>query len=216
MINQILLFSVSWPTYVLVLASKFQGQDYSITDLIFSRLFVGFVILAYFADQQQWGKSLNYPLCTKSYHQLNLTPSSFFLARTDFQSAKKEYQTTKTLNPNYRKEDLERGFNVNGLFSKSRHPNFAAEQSVWITLYAWSCFVTQTYYNWAGLGAVMYLLLFQGSTWFTEAVTGKKYPEYKEYQRRVGMFLPWPFSSKPGDFSDKRVSEPAAAAKKDE
>jgi steroid 5-alpha reductase family enzyme len=35
-----------------------------------------------------------------------------------------------------------------------------------------------------------YLLLFQGSTWLTELITSKKYPEYKEYQRLVGKFLP--------------------------
>lgn len=35
-----------------------------------------------------------------------------------------------------------------------------------------------------------YVILFQGSTWFTELITAGKYPEYKEYQLRVNRFLP--------------------------
>lgn len=35
-----------------------------------------------------------------------------------------------------------------------------------------------------------YLLLFQASTWLTEWISSDKYPEYKEYQARVGKFLP--------------------------
>ncbi len=35
-----------------------------------------------------------------------------------------------------------------------------------------------------------YLALFQGSTWLTEKISARKYPEYREYQKRVGMFVP--------------------------
>lgn len=45
-------------------------------------------------------------------------------------------------------------------------------------------------YNWAGIGAFAYLLLFQASTWYTELLTSRKYPEYKQYQSIVGKFLP--------------------------
>lgn len=45
-------------------------------------------------------------------------------------------------------------------------------------------------YNWTGVGALSYLALFQGSTWLTELISTGKYPEYREYQRRVGRFLP--------------------------
>lgn len=90
-----------------------------------------------------------------------------------------------------------------GLWSWSRHPNLAAEQSFWVSLYAWSCYVTGTYYNWAGVGAISYLCLFQASNWFTESVSSRKYPEYSEYQKRVGKFYPKLISDLPGDFSDK-------------
>jgi len=48
-------------------------------------------------------------------------------------------------------------------------------------------------------------MLFQGSTWFTELLTSRKYPEYKEYQKRVGKFLPKIGTSLPGDLSDKKA-----------
>lgn len=52
-----------------------------------------------------------------------------------------------------------------------------------------------------------YLILFQASTLLTESITAKKYPEYAEYQQRVGKFLPKLSTELPGDFSDKRVEK---------
>ena len=46
--------------------------------------------------------------------------------------------------------------------------------------------------NWTAIAPFVYLCLFQASTWFTEKVTAKKYPEYNEYQKQVGMFVPGP------------------------
>jgi steroid 5-alpha reductase family enzyme len=84
------------------------------------------------------------------------------------------------------------GFNTTGLWRYSRHPNFLAEQTIWVSLYAWSCAITKTPYNWSGVGAAGYLLLFQASTVFTESISSDKYAEYKNYQKNVGMFLPLP------------------------
>ena len=121
-----------------------------------------------------------------------------------YHSAKKEYQDTAKVPRGFSQGTLDRGFNTTGLWAYSRHPNFTAEQSVWVLLYGWSCWVTKTYYNWSVIGAVLYLVLFQASTWFTELISAKKYPEYKEYQKRVGKFLPRLPGGLPGDFSDKR------------
>jgi steroid 5-alpha reductase family enzyme len=85
---------------------------------------------------------------------------------------------------------VDRGFNTSGLFAYSRHPNFAAEQTIWFVLYNWSCYATTSSYSWTGIGAVLLIMLFQGSTFLTEDITAKKYPEYEEYQRQVGMFFP--------------------------
>jgi len=59
-----------------------------------------------------------------------------------------------------------------------------------------------------------YLILFQASTWFTELITAKKYDDYKEYQQRVGKFLPKLFSALPGDFSDRKAKPKVERAEK--
>lgn len=102
----------------------------------------------------------------------------------------------------FEQADLDRGFVVDGLWSYCRHPNFAAEQAIWVTMYVWSCFNTDVLYNWTGVGAASLLLLFQGSTWLTELITSQKYPEYKEYQRRVNRFLPTLVTDLPDDLQD--------------
>jgi len=79
-----------------------------------------------------------------------------------------------------------------GLWSWCRHPNFTAEQAIWLTLYLWACYNTRTYFNWSGIGALALILLFHGSTIVTEEISAGKYPEYKEYQKRVGKFFPRP------------------------
>lgn len=121
----------------------------------------------------------------------------------DYQEAKKRYQNSGIVPANFRQVDLDRGFVVTGLWSSSRHPNLAAEQSFWVMLYAWTCWITQTYINWTVVGAAAYLCLFQASTWLTELITANKYPEYKEYQNRIGKFLPRLFP--PSSFSDQRA-----------
>jgi hypothetical protein len=63
------------------------------------------------------------------------------------------------------------------------------------------------------LGAISYLILFQASTWFTELITAGKYPDYKEYQQRVGKFLPKVGTSALGDSSDKKA-KPKVEGKK--
>jgi protein-S-isoprenylcysteine O-methyltransferase Ste14 len=127
------------------------------------------------------------------------------LTYLDFQTAKRLYLKTAKVPYKFDQEDLDRGFLETGLWSWSRHPNFAAEQAIWVALYQWSCLVTQTFYNWTAIGAVSYFLLFQASTWFTELISAKKYPQYKEYQHRVGMFLPRLPKDLPGDFSDEKA-----------
>lgn len=133
---------------------------------------------------------------------------------TDYHKAKKSYLETAKVPHKYDQEDLDRGFCASGFWAWSRHPNFAAEQAVWVTLYQWSCWSTQGLYNWSGIGALAYLILFQASTWFTELITAGKYLEYKEYQKRVGKFLPKLSSDLPGDFSDKKSKPKVEPAEK--
>ena len=79
---------------------------------------------------------------------------------------------------------------MSGLWSWSRHPNFACEQSIWLVFYQWAAFSSKVPLNWSGLGILGLLGIFYGSTRLTEYVSAKKYPQYKEYQRLVARFIP--------------------------
>lgn len=153
--------AVTTPTYVLLLVSRLR-PTMTIYDAAFARALLALVVVEYFADGQMW----------------------------DFQTAKKEYQKTAKVPSGWTRAQMDRGFITTGLWKFSRHPNFAAEQTIWVVLYAWGCFATSTYYNWTCGGVIAYLLVFQGSTPITEWISKSKYPEYKLYQQRVGTFLP--------------------------
>lgn len=103
---------------------------------------------------------------------------------------------------------MDRGFCTTGLWKYSRHPNFAAEQSIWVILYAWGCYQSQTYYNWTAGGMISYLLVFQGSTPITEYISSSKYPEYAQYKKKVGRFLPSIF----GGWNEAQAEQTAAKA----
>ncbi|KAF2789817.1 DUF1295-domain-containing protein [Melanomma pulvis-pyrius CBS 109.77] len=162
--QSLLLCAITAPTYILLLASRLTGDGLSSYDNFFSKFIFLLVLLEFFADHQQW----------------------------TFHKAKALYQSTAKLPHGYAytREQLDRGFNTSGLWAYSRHPNFLAEQGVWVALYQWCCCETWTYMNWTFAGAFGYLILFQASTWFTELLSSQKYPEYQVYQKRVGKFLP--------------------------
>ncbi|KAK1239759.1 hypothetical protein MKX07_001213 [Trichoderma sp. CBMAI-0711] len=160
--QSILLYLFSCvPAYVILLSSQFETGIQPV-DLVFAGVEILLVLSEWVSDGQQWA----------------------------FQTAKYKYRDTGKLTPGYTAVELERGFATRGLWAYSRHPNFFAEQSFWFMLYQWSCFATNTPYSWAGIGAVLLVLLFQGSTNLTESITSSKYPEYKAYQEHVGMFIP--------------------------
>jgi len=83
-----------------------------------------------------------------------------------------------------------KGFVHTGLWAKIRHPNYAAEQAIWICFYFFSVAATGRWINWSLAGALLLLVLFQGSSDFSENISAGKYPEYKDYQKKVGRFLP--------------------------
>ena len=165
----LLLLSVTTPTYVLLLTGRLTINSSAIPswtakDTVAAGLMIVLILISYVADQQQW----------------------------DFHLAKAQYKKTAKVPPGRDRGELDRGFLSSGLWAYSRHPNFTAEQGVWVTLYVWSCLATETWFNWTGIGALGYLFLFQASTWLTELLSSKKYPDYKRYQQGVGKFLPIP------------------------
>lgn len=187
--QSLLLFCITSPTYVLLLTERLASYDsrtpaLGLGDVTSASLMLGFILISFLADQQQW----------------------------NFHSAKSDYQKQAKVPKGYERADLDRGFLTKGLWAYSRHPNFAAEQNVWVTLYLWSCVVTGTWYNWSGLGALQYLFLFQGSTWLTELLSSGKYPEYQKYQRKVAKFVPLPGArSAAATFSDQPTSHAVPA-----
>lgn len=82
------------------------------------------------------------------------------------------------------------GFVSSGLWSKVRHPNYASEQSIWIVFYLFSVAATGRWVNWSMAGCVLLVILFRSSADFSEGISASKYPEYKNYQKRVPKFIP--------------------------
>lgn len=97
-------------------------------------------------------------------------------------------------------EDLgeyQAGFVSKGLWGIVRHPNYAMEQVVWLAFYGFSVISTGEWINWSMPGCLLLLVLFKGSSDFSESISAEKYPEYKEYQKRVPRFIPFTkFSNK--------------------
>lgn len=83
------------------------------------------------------------------------------------------------------------GFTHTGLWAYFRHPNYAAEQSIWIVFYFFSVIATGNWVNWSIAGCLLLVLLFKGSADFSEDITAQKYPLYKKYIKEVGRFLPF-------------------------
>jgi len=73
-----------------------------------------------------------------------------------YQEAKKKALSAgKYVKPEFRK-----GFIVTGLFAKSRHPNFFAEQCIWVCIYLFSVAATGRILNWSITGSLLLMLLF--------------------------------------------------------
>lgn len=87
--------------------------------------------------------------------------------------------------------DYRKGFLDTGLWAYSRHPNYFAEQSVWVSFYLFSVAASGQWLNWSIAGCLLLAVMFQGSAGFSEETSAAKYPEYAAYQRNVSRFIPW-------------------------
>jgi steroid 5-alpha reductase family enzyme len=83
------------------------------------------------------------------------------------------------------------GFVHTGLWAKVRHPNYAAEQGMWIIIYLFSVVATGELLNWTIYGVVLLVALFKGSSDFSESISAAKYPRYREYQQTTPRYLPF-------------------------
>lgn len=93
-------------------------------------------------------------------------------------------------------DSLHKGFMTDGFWKYVRHPNFAAEQSIWISFYFFGVAASGNWFNWTLAGPVLLILLFVGSSDFTESISMKKYPDYVNYKQEVPKFIPMSFRSK--------------------
>jgi steroid 5-alpha reductase family enzyme len=87
--------------------------------------------------------------------------------------------------------DYEKGFVSTGLWGIVRDPNYAMEQSIWVIFYLFSVNATGQWVNWTIGGCVLLLILFKGSSDFSEELSANKYPAYKDYQKNVPRFIPF-------------------------
>jgi len=85
---------------------------------------------------------------------------------------------------------LKKGFLTEGLWNRVRHPNYVAEQAIWVCFYFFGVAATGQWFNWTLTGPVLLILLFAGSSEFTERISMEKYPEYKNYKLQVPKFIP--------------------------
>jgi steroid 5-alpha reductase family enzyme len=82
------------------------------------------------------------------------------------------------------------GFVHTGLWARSRHPNYFAEQGIWIAFYFFSVAASGQWINWSVSGCLLLVILFRGSSSFSEEISAGKYPEYADYQQAVPRFIP--------------------------
>ncbi len=88
------------------------------------------------------------------------------------------------------KDPYNKGFMDSGLWRIVRHPNYSAEQAIWIVFYFFSVSATGIWLNWSVIGAILLVLLFWGSSNFSEAISSGKYPEYEDYKKKTPRFIP--------------------------
>ncbi len=86
-------------------------------------------------------------------------------------------------------EPYARGFLDSGLWARSRHPNYFAEQSIWVVFFGFSIVATGGL-NWTIAGSLLLIVLFRSSSELSESISAGKYPQYADYQQRVPRFLP--------------------------
>ena len=162
------LFFISIYQNVLVLMTTFPALvlmnvnvPFGWLDVVATVLMLGFIIYETVADEQQWA----------------------------FQSTKwkmiKEGKKLEELPAPYNK-----GFNTTGLWKLSRHPNYFAEQAVWCSFYVFSIAAGIGIINWSIAGALLLIVLFQGSSAFGEEITASKYPDYDRYCQETLRFFP--------------------------
>ncbi len=88
------------------------------------------------------------------------------------------------------KEPYNDGFIKYGLWKYVRHPNYMAEQMMWFCIYLFGVAASGQWVNWTLGGFILLVLLFKGSSDFSEKISSTKYPRYSDYIEITGRFFP--------------------------
>jgi len=158
------------------------GGPIGLADGILSAFLIGFIVIEWLADQQQW----------------------------NFHKQKQQILKEGGKLP----EKYKKGFIHTGLWGVVRHPNYAAEQAIWIVFYFFSVLASGQWLNWSVMGAILLVVLFWSSSNFSESISAGKYPGYAEYQQRVPRFVPFIFkkSRREQELPDARQELPEVQA----
>lgn len=169
---------------------------WSLFNLFFISLYQNGLILLFTLPMLVAYKSIGQPLTVIEYI-LALVFIALVIIETIADQQQWNYQNEKhrRLKANITPEGIyKKGFTHTGLWAVVRHPNYACEQAIWIVFYIFSVVATGHAINWSMAGCLLLLILFQGSSDFSENISASKYPDYKDYQKNVGRFLPKLFS----------------------
>lgn len=143
------------------LVSMGSTAPFGMMDAVAAVLMFGFILYETIADEQQWAFQTKKWSMIKSGKKLEELPTPY-----------------------------NKGFNTIGLWSVSRHPNYMAEQAIWVSLYLFSIGAGVGIINWSMIGALLLIVLFTASTNLVEGISSDKYPEYTNYCKKVNKFFP--------------------------
>ena len=87
--------------------------------------------------------------------------------------------------------EVEHPFMDSGLFRFCRHPSYFCEMGMWVTFYVFAISASGQVWHWTGLGCILLILVFQGSTRLAEQISSEKYPAYSKYQASVPKLIPF-------------------------
>ena len=162
------LFFISIYQNALILMTTFPAlvsmnstRPFGVMDIVAAVLMFSFILYETIADEQQWAFQTTKWKMIKAGQKLEELPAPYSL-----------------------------GFNTRGLWGISRHPNYFAEQSIWVCFYLFSIGAGIGVFNWSIIGALLLIVLFLGSSTLAEQISGGKYPAYARYCQQVSRFFP--------------------------
>jgi len=143
------------------LVSMNSTVPFGIIDTIAAVFTFSFIVWETVADEQQWAYQ------TKKWEMIK--------------SGKKLHELPAPYN---------NGFTTSGLWGYCRHPNYFAEQAIWMSFYVFSIATGVGIFNWSIIGALLLQVLFLGSSAFSEGISASKYPRYQQYCDSLPRFIP--------------------------